>query len=272
MADFQLGSGWVESDVGGVDTANSSANTFTSGTSSEGSWSELVTATAFDVNHIIIQIDHDSGGVEEFLLDLGVGGAGVEQPLVTDMPLSGRQDNYHNPLIYSFPLHIPEGTRVAIRGQGTNSNSLKAVARLFGNGFDGRQGCSEAFGIGINSSTFRGQVMEPGGVANTKGAYVELTPSLADDINGFAVAIGNNDNAIINANTNQLVDIAVGGAGSEEIIVSNHWFRTSTAENRAPVPFYDIRIPAGTRIAARMQSTNTDATDRLKTIALVGVR
>ena len=272
MSDFGLSGGWVLTDSAGVNSASSTADTFSvGGSNTKGSWTELIASTSAVSDYIIVTLDHDDSGIEEFLIDIGVGGSGSEQVIVGNLPWSGRQDASHSPLYYALPIRVPSGSRVAVRGQGTQARSLKCTLQLFGLGSKGLSGFTSAKAYGVSTATSRGITVDPGGTANTKGSYTELESSTAETIKGFGVMIGNNDNAIINANSSMLFDIAIGGSGSEQNIVSDLWMKTSTSESNNPIIFYDITIPEGTRVSSRFQSTDTDATDRIRTVTLIGI-
>ena len=83
---------------------------------------------------------------------------------------------------------------------------------------------------------------------NTKGSYAEVVTSTAHDCDGFLVSIAGQT-----SNVRVLVDIAIGAAGSEDVIVDNiPW----SANQNLTVSFYvPYALPAGTRIAARCQSS-----------------
>lgn len=83
---------------------------------------------------------------------------------------------------------------------------------------------------------------------NTKGAYAELITSTAYDADGIMVALQTN-----NTVAGSLVDFAVGGAGSEQIVMANVIIG-QTARLTTYV-FIPISLPAGSRVAARCQST-----------------
>jgi hypothetical protein len=60
---------------------------------------------------------------------------------------------------------------------------------------------------------------------------------------------------------NYMVDIAIGAAGSEIVILSDlYWAPQTNAGPDAPCRFFPISIPAGVRISARCQSPNAAAT------------
>lgn len=84
--------------------------------------------------------------------------------------------------------------------------------------------------------------------AHGKGAYVTLVASTAFDCDGLILTFSNPSPA-----AGHMLDIAVGAAASEVIIIANAY-----ADQASVMPWsiwVPISIPAGSRIAARTQST-----------------
>lgn len=103
-----------------------------------------------------------------------------------------------------------------------------------------------------------------GGTAHTKGAWTALIASTPYDAYGIWIGIdGIHASA---AATAYLVDIGVGPAGSERVIVPNLnvWGADATAAGLNPHQFwFPVYIPAGSRIAARSQSVTANKTCRV---------
>jgi hypothetical protein len=92
------------------------------------------------------------------------------------------------------------------------------------------------------------------GAANTKGSYTQLTAATANDACWIGVTIDGESGT-----ATSLVDIAVGAAGSEKVIINNLVAQADFTD-RAPSFFhFPCAIPAGTRIAARSQSATASA-------------
>lgn len=83
---------------------------------------------------------------------------------------------------------------------------------------------------------------------NTKGSYAAVVASTAVDCDGFLVTFAGQT-----SNVRVLVDIAVGGAGSEQVIVANLVW--SANQNLTQTFYVPVSLPAGTRISARCQSS-----------------
>lgn len=88
-----------------------------------------------------------------------------------------------------------------------------------------------------------------GGAAHTKGAYVTLVAAAPFDVNGMLLV------GLVTAGGNpRLVDIAVGAAASEQVVLPNFPFQnTRTATAMDYLTYVPLRVPRGARIAARCQ-------------------
>ena len=112
----------------------------------------------------------------------------------------------------------------------------------------------DAAGLNTGSST---GVSLTTGAANTKGSYAELAASTAYNAQGFFVTAGKASDTA----TDTRIDIAIGAAASEQIIINNLF--GSGKNDRALRYYFPIQIPAGSRIAARAQSVSATTTSRI---------
>lgn len=103
------------------------------------------------------------------------------------------------------------------------------------------------------------------GAANTKGAWVQLIAATTFETSWVTVqAVGNS------ASARYLVDIGIGAAGAEWVLFANvplAGVSASTAGTMLQVPF---AIPAGVRIAARVQSSTASVTIRAQVVLCQG--
>lgn len=93
------------------------------------------------------------------------------------------------------------------------------------------------------------------GTANVKGAYAQIIASTDVDAHFITIYL-----AAGSAAGTYLVDFAVGAAASERIIINNLISQPSHVVQNGYVYQFSIFIPAGTRIAARVQSNVASAT------------
>lgn len=119
------------------------------------------------------------------------------------------------------------------------------------------------FGFNAMQSSITGA---PGGTSGTivtpavgsKGSWTQIVASLDHDTYGLVVCAQNN--ATAGANRSAVMDIAIGGAGSEQIIIPD--LIASNANSIANPGggiwyYFPMFIPAGTRISARAQGSVT---------------
>lgn len=91
-----------------------------------------------------------------------------------------------------------------------------------------------------------------GASAHTKGAWGQAVASTASDVSLVALTI--TSNAVSATDTSALLDIGVGAAGSETVIVPD----IASGALAGPLPFMlPVAIPSGSRIAIRAQSIRT---------------
>lgn len=124
-----LSYGGSESSAGGV--------TVTSGSShAKGSWAELTSSLTGTCSAIALSLGLGStpAANSRFYVDIGTGTAGGERVLLPDWPIAAPVDQMISEwFIGPLPMHIPSGSRVAVRMQGSDSvsHSFQAVLLTF---------------------------------------------------------------------------------------------------------------------------------------------
>lgn len=268
MADFPLPKDMVLSEALGIDSAASSLDTITSGNFTFGSWVELTSSTLSDTDGMVVIISQQDTSQNEVAIKIGVGGAGNEE-IIVDRP-HGQLNRINATLAFWFPIGVPSGVRLSAQtGTDASGTDIGVGVYLYSNAFTSPIGKSSTIAYGMADDS-EGTNVDPGGTVNTKGSYVELDSSTSDDISEFLICISTNDNSS-QADATWLLDIAIGGAGSEEIIVTDIYVGGSGVEITKPQIPIPEGIPAGTRISARTQCSITDATDRIIAISINGV-
>lgn len=271
MSDIGVSRGLTFVEQAGFDLTDTSLTEILTGTgNTNGAWVEYVASLSADADHVVACLALGGSTQEEVLIDIGIGAASSEVVVCENLPYSGR--SLWGVETYPLPIIFPAGSRIAVRAQCDVEVSI-GIGLSFYKGGEKSCGFSGARGFGINLGNSSGTAVDPGSTANTKGAWVELVASTTVDINGGIIHTGHNDNLIVNTSTFIMVDISIGTAGNEAaaIIISNHIAHANTNEGvMRSVPF-DVFIPAGSRISARLQCSDTDATDRIKSIAFVGL-
>lgn len=114
----------------------------------------------------------------------------------------------------------------------------------------------------IEASPSGGQSNGPAltaGAANTKGSWVQLIASLTHDIELLHVHLV----GPLTGNARYALDIGIGASGSELVVVPD-LVAYGTVGWATVIP---LRVPGGTRIAARLASTTASSTARVSLVA-----
>ena len=265
MGDFSLVGGAAQSIEEGFDYSNTRGTAVTSGVANTvGSYVELLSAVNNTVKaeSYIVTIFTAASADASILVNIAIGGAGSEQDVAPNLLVwQSLQSNKDHPFYFSFPVTIPSGQRISANCQSSSATQTCYVnlSRAPGS-FRSGSGLSVITDIGTTLASSRGTTVARS-TANTFGAWVEMTASLADSIKGFVISsiraatIGSWSNAQLT------YDVGVGGAGNEEIIYSGPLiaqFSTEVAVN-AISPFIGVGVASGQRIAIRAQSDVANA-------------
>jgi hypothetical protein len=266
MADWSLrGGGRLTS--GGALVASSAKTTVTSGNSNvKGSWTQLIASTSDAAALLVIWATVGTSG-RRYLLDIGVGGAGSETVLISNVQIV---NSAALSIPIMVPINIPPGSRIAARCQATSNASTMTVAvSVGGMSTQTPPPLSRWTEYGITTASSTGVSLNPGATPHTKGAYSQIVASTTNPIRLLFVSFGNATVTTMTL-TDYLVDIAIGAGGSEQIIAPDMIARSSSAIVSPPVlgPIPVPPIPAGTRLA--MRCSNTTASQLLE-CALYGL-
>ena len=257
----------------GVNTGGSTGTTVTAAGSAntKGSWVEIEDSTAYRAAGLwlLVRSGAQSG---DFLVDVSIGAAAAEQTIISNILVMRQALRWGIAPIW-VPLEIPAGSRIAVRCQCSTANGSLGVevSLVSGSPLMGA-GMQVATTYGASTADSGGTGVDPGGVAHTKGSYSELTASTTAPIRWLIVCVSNRANTA-GATSAWLLDIAIGAAASEQVIIPNlQMVADSSFDMPMPSIFaFPVDIPTGTRIAARTQSDTTDATDRLLDVVVIGV-
>lgn len=239
-------------------TASATANT-------KGAYTQLIASTTYPSHQIIVMFDDCSAGID-YLVDIAVGAAASEQVMIPDLYVGGGTGSIVYGAYYVFNILVDDGVRISARCQASTLSSVVRCSLLL---VHGDEQMAPPYSIitayGINAATSGGVSVDPGAVANTKGAYSQIVASTSDEIDELYLAFGNQKNTT-RSSQSWLADLAIGGAGSEQIIIPNIALNCSTSPDIvAPQTFGPLscQIPIGSRIAVRSQSDIVTATVRL---------
>jgi hypothetical protein len=237
----------------------------------KGSYAEIVSAIPFATSGFLVNIV--PGVATDWLFDIAIGGAGSEKIVVENLLLSTARPG-ESITSYFFPIRLPEGVRLAMRCQARQaSQAAGVVITLFGVSNLLSDPLSRCTAYGAATGDSGGIQVDPGGTVDTKGSYSEIVSSTSNPIRQIIVVLGDQNNAAMTTAFFHL-DIAVGAAGSEKILIPDLFFGAgTTTDGHVPAVFgpFPVAILAGTRIAARARCSINDATDRLFDVAIYGV-
>jgi hypothetical protein len=253
-------------ETNGAQLASSIGTSITTGTfNTKGAYVQLTASLARDCEHFWVMCHPPNLPV---LFDVAIGAAASEVVIIGNI-LAKRRSVMS--WWYYFPISVAAGSRVAIRAQSTGSAAAPRFELICGaQGFGGEIPYQVIETLGAGTADTSGVTVDPGGVAHTKGAYSQLVASTARDYRALQVTIMQ-ENLTTN-NVRSLVDIAVGAAASEQIIISNLYFCQETLYDYGfGLYTFPVDIQAGTRIAVRSQSDDTNATDRTLDVILHGI-
>lgn len=107
--------------------------------------------------------------------------------------------------------------------------------------------------FGVVEANIEGTILTASGTANTKGAYTEVV-SAANNVDGCSDLSIYFDGVSEATMRSMLLDIAVGGAGSEQVIIENIFLASRLIQNPNLIKL-PISITPGVRVSARMQSS-----------------
>jgi len=228
-------------------TPSATANT-------KGSWTQLIAATAADAVALVINIFQFNVTATPFglAIDIGIGASGSETVIVPNISNWASTNFTMIEIQLALPIAIPKGTRISARCQAdqASGNACQIVLQTYDGGFTQSEGAAGVDAIGFNASTTAGTAVTAGNSA--KGSYAQITAATTRDYIGLFAIIDCNGVASPPDNF-ALVDIAIGASGSEQIIIPDAF---CDPFNQYPVvmPFTAVNIPAGTRLACRINS------------------
>lgn len=261
----------------GADTATSAATALPGpGTANtKGSYVELSASTGVTAWAFTIQVAYQTSNTlnDQYLIDIATGASMSESVIYANMAVEAGQvrGTFGCPFV---PLAIATGTRVSARVQ----NSSAATTSVIGLSLvlcqeDSVSGATSSQTYGADTSDSGGASVDPGGSANTKGSYTEITASSSADLNFLVLDVSPPDNAVLTS-ASWLIDVATGASMSESVIVANLTLSTSASTDTLfgyPISFFTPDVASGTRIAVRSQCSITDAADRIFDVVLHGL-
>ncbi len=217
----------------------------------KGSWVELDASTAFDVT--FLYVGGDNAGVNNtdtsMLVDIGIGSAGNEKPLIENIPCGYSAIEAWHPA--GFPIFIPKGTRVSARAQAKITlDTVEILLYLFG----GRSWLGETFQV---VETMGALTAASGGTVLGGSGIVEIVASTANHYKALGLVFDLGQASSSGGGADRVVEIFVGAASSEKTLIEKIDFRSASSEEvEWVIPFHGFipmrfNIPSGSRLSAQ---------------------
>jgi hypothetical protein len=238
----------------------------------KGKWVEILPSTTRDYVGLFVMVECDAEA--DFLVDLGIGPAGQETPLIADMLLSGAPTN--NPhLPFYLPLFVPAGSRLSTRCQASGSLLQARIERLYGTVSDVMRPrtLSTCTTLGAHPGSSGGTVVDPGEVAETRGEWVEFTPGLSTHTRAIVLMAGDHDRES-KSGGRWVIDVGIGARGEEQVVIPDWLIRSAGSDagfRGQGVMALPVSIPPETRIVVRCASSTTRMPRRLIDVSLLAI-
>jgi hypothetical protein len=236
----------------------------------KGSYAQLTAATSWNSSWQLAQMIR-SNVSRSFLVDFATGAAASEVVFLANLYGAAAND-YTGPGMVAVESNfdIASGTRISTRCQANVGTSICCVPLLLRNRALGGYTAQSTYGA--TTGTSRGTAIDPGAVANTYGAYVQMTASTA--------ATHTRLSTIVNLQINTAprfsawnFNVSTGAAASEVVLLPDLMCVSSDLGGDQMLPqswIHDVNIASGTRIAVNAKCSHTDATDRVFDCVLYG--
>jgi hypothetical protein len=219
-----------------------------------GAWVQLDASLAESASGIAIKVTVQTsipGSQTSCVLEIGTGGAGSE--VVWASVACGYLSSTNRPWII-VPGFFAAGTRVSLRARSVRTSFIVSVAAAFMKADSMITQAPTTYNF--NGATSQGLALTAPGSLNIKGAWTQIVAATAVAHKALCMTVqGQGMNNMAGA-TNQLIDIGIGSAGNEVVIIPDIHCRGGLNEdvdfNRTSQTFW-VDIPAGSRLSARYQ-------------------
>lgn len=231
----------------------------TASAGSKGSWTEIYASTTANASWLVLSVATTANNAT--CVDIGVGGSGSEIVIIPDL-MGGLHSLSTMPgLVYTIPVRIPKGSRIAARAQGANVRlGLQGIAPRLNTPHG--TGAAEGFGQ-VLSNPPRGTQLTPSS-ANTDTGWTQLVAVTSFQYEWMIINTSNHNAAGSASDGDWLTDIAVGPSGSEMPIFEDILLRTTSSKDMGfGLAHLPLRVPKGSRLSCRTRTTVTNATDKV---------
>ncbi len=234
-------------------------------------WTQLIASTTAAANWMVVTLIANPVG--RYFVDIGIGASTAEKVIAADLFTEKVVTQEEGDRSYLLPVSIPSGSRISARVQSSVASASVDVLLHLVTGTmrypSGAAGIVQS--MGLTQATTRPAIVDPGGVANTVGAWVELSASTTCPISWLIIAMGHGADTTGLA-AFYMLDVGVGAAGSEKLVIPQIPTKSATVVDTHPnVPFYPVSIPAASRLAVRARCSSITATSRIIDVCAYGV-
>lgn len=264
--DIQKWEGSIFSSVASPLTVTSDSTAHT-----KGAYSEAITSLDHYTDVLYVSISNCGVADSRYLLDVAVGAAASENVIIPNL-YAQELGSFGANSEYVLPVSIAAGERIALRCQaGGVSQGCNVICHAGSGGFHHMRGATKYHAMGVDTANTRGVSLTPG-ASGSKGSYAEITSSAPADLHGLWLCILNQARDTSMNETKIEVDLAIGAAASEEIVVPDiQLYAETTNDGITPgVTFLPIPIAEGTRVAVRAAESSANGAATYDTI-LYGV-
>lgn len=243
--------------------AAAQGTSFTPGNNTKGSWAQLLTALAKPHYGILININSIavSAAAKDALVDIGIDLAGGSSYTVFIADLLGSCASAYTigGIWYYFPVLIPAGASLAVRGSVNNATvgTGRCYVQLFTDPTDPERIRYGTYvrSFGATGASSAGTTITSGTTA--EGSWTQVGGATADELWFWQLGFGVNS-ATMTALAYHL-DLGVGDATNKRLIATNLSVTTDTAENLTKPPRFDLygAVPSGVNVYIRAQCSGT---------------
>ena len=257
MTRWGIQRGTLVNDMIGDDQVGTNLKDIDTNTShSKGSWQEVVSSTSQAADGIIVFCAPWSNYNERYLFDIAVGGSGSEEVIVENLVVDSRSFASVSGWTRYMPIHIPEGTRIAMRGQSSGGQRCSFGILLLGQGGHGPAPLCQCETLGADTSDSGGVTVIPGSSANSLGSWTSIGTTSDSwkfmGITAFRPSDGQNLST-----PHYMYEVAIGSGGIPQETILSGLALYANANNDLIDPGwvgFPVDIPASTELFVRLQA------------------
>jgi len=235
----------------------------------KGSWGALNTALPFDADCALVFLGPHRSAFSG-LIDIGSGRLGIDETVIVPN-LSYRNRGPGQVAAYYLPVALGGNNSLVGRCQtdgGAADAGMDVSLAFMKGGFTHPSTMGRCTTYGVTEGASTGVLVDCGGTANVKGAWVQIASALSFDTFYLIFSLGHQSNFFSDPG---LLDVGVGSAGNEVVLIPNIAITGSTDSfDITPnvIGPYAVTLRAGTRIAVRAQCSTAISNQRVFDVLL----